>query len=93
MEYSVNIFTERPVLCVRSDESCLASAINNTHAGIAATTLEEVKKFISDKYTEWTLNGYTHQEVIKEQKNSFSRQAQAKQFEELFKDLITNNKK
>lgn len=84
---------ERPVLCVRSDESCLAAAINNTNAGIAATTLQEVKSFISDKYTEWTLNGYTRQEVIKEQKNYFSRQSQAKQFEELFKNLIANHKK
>lgn len=79
---------EKPVLCVRSDEACLSSAIQETNAGIAGTTIEEVKHFILEKYTEWQANGYTHQPVVKEQKNAFSRQVQAKQFDVLFEQLM-----
>lgn len=85
--------TEKPVLCVRSDESCLAAAIKNTNAGISATTIEEVKHFILEKYAEWLKNGHTHQPVIQETRNTFSRQEQAKQFEALFTLTISNNQK
>lgn len=85
--------TEKPVLCVRSDEGCLADAIKNTNAGIAATTVQEVKDFILAKYAEWITNGYTHQPIIQETKNAFSRQEQAKQFEALFNLTISNNQK
>ena len=44
---------EKPCLCLNSDEECLADAIHNTNAGLAATNVEEVKAFILEKYQEW----------------------------------------
>ena len=81
-----NIGVEKPILCTRSDEECLADLIRQTNAGLAATNVEETKAFILDKYHEWQANGYTHQPVVN--KEQFSRQHQAKQFEELFLSLI-----
>ena len=77
-----NIGVEKPILCVRSDEECLADAIQKTNAGLAATNVEEVKAFILEKYNEWRQNGYTRQAVIN--KVQFTRQHEAEQFEQLF---------
>ena len=79
---------EKPVLCVPSDEECLADVIRQTNAGIAASTIEEVQAFILDKYAEWKKNGFIRQAVNQEQKLLFSRQYQAKQFEQLFLKAI-----
>lgn len=73
---------EKPCLCLTSDEECLANAIQQTHAGLAATNVNEVKAFILEKYNEWQQNGFTRQAVIN--KEQFSRQKQAAQFEQLF---------
>ena len=81
-----NIGVEKPILCVRSDEECLAHAIQKTHAGLAATNVEEVKAFILEKYNEWLQNGFTRQAVIN--KEQFSRQKQAQQFEQLFIETL-----
>lgn len=77
---------EKPILCVPSDEGCLAETIRETNAGIATSDIEEIKAFILDKYHEWQLHGYTHQAVVN--KERFSRQHQAEQFEQLFLSLI-----
>ncbi len=77
---------EKPVLCVPSDEGCLAQTIRDTNAGIATSNVQEIKAFVLDKYHEWQANGYTHQPVIR--KEQFSRQHQAEQFEQLFLSLI-----
>ena len=77
---------EKPVLCVRSDEECLAQVIQLTNAGLAATNVEDVKTFIRDKYHEWQTNGFTHQPV--RDKHIFTRQYQAKQFESIICQLI-----
>ena len=79
---------EKPVLCVPSDEECLADVIQQTNAGVAASTIEEVQTFILDKYAEWKANGYTRQAVNQEQKRLFTRQYQAQQFEKMFNTLI-----
>lgn len=81
---------EKPVLCVRSDEECLAQVIRETNAGVAATTAEEVRTFILDKYHEWQKNGFTHQPVIQEQKQRFTRRHQALQFEALLLSQIND---
>ena len=73
---------EKPCLCLNSDEECLSEAIANTHAGLAATNVEDVKTFILEKYQEWKTQGYTRQPVIN--KEQFTRQHEAKQFEQLF---------
>lgn len=81
-----NIGVEKPILCVRSDEECLAEAIRTTNAGLSATHVEEVKAFILEKYHEWQTHGYTHQPVIN--KEQFTRQDAAKRFEQLFLQCI-----
>lgn len=78
---------EKPVLCVRSDEGCLADVIATTQAGLAAVNVEQVKQFILEKYQEWQRNGYTRQAVDQANKRLFSRQHQAEQFMELFETL------
>lgn len=78
---------EKPILCVCSDESCLAEAIREANAGLAATNVEEVKAFILEKYEEWKRNGYTRQQVNAEKKQLFSRQYQAKQFVQIFERI------
>lgn len=79
---------EKPVLCVTSDEACLASAIEKTNAGVAATQVTEVKHFILEKYAEWQKNGYTHQAVIQQEKVPFSRQEQAQAFENIIQSFL-----
>ncbi len=79
---------EKPVLCVRSDEECLAQIINETNAGIAAKNTDEIVTFVLDKYHEWKINSFTHQPINLEQKQHFTRQHQAQQFEELFRSII-----
>lgn len=76
------IGVEKPILCVRSDEECLAQTIKETNAGLAATNIEEVKEFILHYYNQWQQQGYTHTEI--NNKLQFSRQSQALQFEEIF---------
>ena len=76
---------EKPVLCVKSDESCLAQVINDTNAGLSAKTEEEVIEFITEKYKEWQKNGFTRQNV--RNKDYFCRENQANQFIEIFNTL------
>lgn len=79
---------EKPVLCVPSDEECLAQVIRDTHAGVAASEIEEIKRFILDRYKEWKTKGFTRQTVDAEQKKRFTRHYQAQQFEQLIMQLI-----
>ena len=79
---------EKPVLCVRSDEECLAQVIRETNAGIAATNVEQVKTFIEEKYREWKSNGFTRQPV--QNKERFTREFQARQFEELLSQFTSH---
>ena len=80
------IGVEKPILCVRSDEECLAKTIKETNAGLAATNVEEVKEFILYHYNEWQQNGYTHINITN--KEHFSRQNQAIQFEKIFNQVL-----
>ena len=75
---------EKPVLCVESDEECLAEVIRRTNAGLSATDTDQVVAFIREKYAEWEKQGFTRQAVETQQKKLFSRQTQARQWEELF---------
>lgn len=78
---------EKPVLCVRSDESTLEQVMQYTHAGMAARTVQDVERFITEKYKEWEQHGYTRQDV--QHKEQFIRQHQAQLFEQLFLQLIS----
>ncbi len=79
---------EKPVLCVPSDEECLAQVIQDTNAGLAGTNAQEVADFILAKYNEWKTNGFTRQPVDQEKKRLFTRQYQAQQFEQLLLKAI-----
>jgi glycosyltransferase involved in cell wall biosynthesis len=80
-----NMGVEKPILCVRSDEECLAQVIAQTQAGLAATTVEQVKTFVLDKYHEWQHTGFTRHAAL--HKELFTRQHQAQQFVEIFENL------
>lgn len=77
---------EKPILCVHSDEGCLAQVIQETKSGLAATNVEEVKEFILHYYNQWQKQGYTH--VCVKNKEQFTRQNQALQFENIFNSII-----
>lgn len=77
---------EKPVLCTPSDNGLLAETIRYTNAGLASSDIDEIKAFILDKYHVWQQNGFTRQAVIN--KEPFSRQQQAQQFEQLFMQCI-----
>ena len=79
---------EKPVLCVESDEECLAQVIHQTKAGLSATDTDQVVTFLKEKYTEWQEKGFTRQAVDAQRKRLFSRQAQARQWEQIFKEII-----
>lgn len=72
---------EKPVLCIRSDEECLAQVIEQTHAGLAGKEVQEVADFLLDKYHEWQQNGFTRQAL--QHKDLFAREAQSRQIENL----------
>ncbi|MBO8440443.1 MAG: glycosyltransferase [bacterium] len=75
---------EKPILCVRNDGGCLAAVIRETNAGMAATCVDDVRRFILEKYEEWKRAGFTRQHVVPEAKAKFTRQYQARQFVEVF---------
>ncbi len=70
------------------DCSALVHAIGETNAGIAAKNVEEVKRFILEKYAEWQQNGFTHQPVNQNAKQKFSRQKQAEEFEKILRSIV-----
>ena len=79
---------EKPVLCVRSDEECLAEVIRLTNAGIAAGNKEQAKDFLLQQYNIWLQNGFTRQPVVQTKKQLFTRQYEAAQFEQLILKMI-----
>ena len=76
---------EKPQLLVESDGECLAQAFDYTNAGLAVTSVGEIKQFILDHYHEWQTKGFTRQAV--QHKSEFTRQYQAQQFEQIFLSL------
>ena len=87
-KYFEYLAVEKPVLCIRNDEDCLEKSIKETQSGIAASNVEQVEKFILEKYEEWKQNGFTHQKVNRQIVEQFSRKEQAKQFVDIFERLL-----
>ena len=79
---------EKPVLCIRSDEECLAQVIEQTHAGLAGKEVQEVADFLLDKYHEWQQNGFTRQSL--QHKDLFTRDTQSRQIENIILSNLTN---
>jgi len=77
---------EKPVLCIPSDNGCLAQTIEQTNAGLASDDIDEIKTFILSQYNEWKRQGYTHQQV--REKEQFSRLNESKQLEQLLQNSL-----
>ncbi|MCQ2349429.1 MAG: glycosyltransferase [Paludibacteraceae bacterium] len=84
--------SECPVLCVQSDEECLAQTISETRSGCAASNLDTCQAFLLERYQEWLCNGMTHANTPADIKTIYSRQYQAARLEELLLDCINKNK-
>lgn len=82
-----SLAVEKPILCIRSDESYLARAISEANAGLAATTTDEVCDFLLYYYNEWKQKGYTTSDINHKVLNNYSRKQQAKQFADIFNFL------
>lgn len=81
---------EKPVLCVHSDEECLAEVIGRTQAGVAATNVAQTKQFLLAKYDEWQRTGFTRQCVLTKEKQLFTRQFESAQFEQILLSIIAS---
>lgn len=86
-----SLAVEKPILCVRSDESYLEATIRETHSGVAARTVEEAAEFILQQYRSWKEKGYTHMDINQEAVARFSRKEQAKRFMRLFRQLTQDH--
>lgn len=82
---------EKPVLCVRSDESYLEETIRKTRCGLAARTAEEAYEFIRQHYRCWQEKGETASRPHRAEIESFSRKKQAEQFMDIFTTLNRKN--
>lgn len=83
-----SLAVEKPVLCVRSDESYLEAALRESKAGIAARHVEEVCSFLEECFTEWKEKGYTTSDTDKNVLRKYSRKEQARQFADIFQTVI-----
>jgi len=84
-----SLAVEKPILCVRSDESYLAEAIEDLHAGLAATHVDEVCDFLLKYYQEWKEKGFTASSINRAALHRYSRKEQAKQFATIFNKLTS----
>ncbi|MEN8187932.1 MAG: hypothetical protein ABFR05_12455, partial [Bacteroidota bacterium] len=87
-KYFEYLAVERPILCVRSDEDLLEASIKEANAGISARTLDEAYNFLFIKWNEWKEKGFTTVNINREYTKQFSRKIQAKQFVDLFDQLL-----
>lgn len=84
-----SLAVEKPILCVRSDESYLAEALEESQAGLAATHVDEVCAFLRQHYQEWKEKGYTSSSIDRGVLQRYSRKEQAGQFAAIFDKLTT----
>lgn len=82
---------EKPILCVRSDESYLEETIRKTHTGLAARTVQEVYDFLLQHYRIWQEKGITASQPDRTEIECFSRKKQADQFMDIFVMLNGKN--
>ncbi|MDR1500726.1 MAG: glycosyltransferase [Tannerellaceae bacterium] len=79
-----SLAVEKPILCIRSDESYLEELLLASRSGLAAKECGEVCAFIRHHYSQWLEKGYTSVDVNRELTCSFSREKQAEQFMRIF---------
>jgi len=78
----------RPILCIWSDRGEVEEIINNSCAGVAAKTENDIKAFVKLKYEEWLKTGYTNADTDQNYAGEFSREHNAKQFVEVFENVL-----
>lgn len=84
-----SLAVEKPILCVRSDESYLEAALRESKAGIAARNVDEVCRFLEECFTEWKEKGFTSSHTDKNVLSMYSRKEQARQFADIFETVST----
>ena len=81
------IGTQKPVLCVRSDEDCLERCISKSGIGVAARTADEAERFLLEQFGQWKEKGFTRAAVTPQAMELYSRRNQTGQFAELLDRL------
>ena len=85
-----SLAVEKPILCVRGDEGCLEEVIKSTRSGLSAHSADEVYDFIKEHYTRWRNGEPRVFNPDKEEIKKFSREAQARQFIQVFEQFATH---
>lgn len=83
-----SLAVRKPILCVRSDEGVLETALLESQAGIAARQKKEVCSFLLKYMNEWKEKGFTTSSIRSEVLQNYSRKEQAKQFVRIFENII-----
>jgi glycosyltransferase involved in cell wall biosynthesis len=78
----------KPILCVRGDEGCLEEVINRTRSGLSAHNVDETCRFIKENYRRWKEDKPYVDHSDKEEIRKYSRETQAKQFIEVFEEML-----
>jgi glycosyltransferase involved in cell wall biosynthesis len=78
----------KPILCVRGDGGCLEEAIRSTRSGLAAHHVDEVYDFIKSHYLRRQSGQAYAGNADMEAVGRFSRARQARQFIDLFEEVI-----
>lgn len=81
----------KPLLLVPSDRSYLAKLIHDFDCGLAANEPAEIEEFIATQYRLWKQNGHTSVAVHPQVAELFSRERQAEQFLQLFKEVLKHD--
>lgn len=78
----------KPLLLVPGDRSYLEQILRKYDCGAAAGSVDDIERFIVEKYDEWKREGRVRQEVHPDIPRLFSRERQAEQFLRLFKNVL-----
>lgn len=78
------IGANRPVLSIPDNQDNLSLLVNEAHAGLATSNVEEVERFLLEKYAEWKQNGYVSGTVPESRRLDYSRRKGAEILEKLF---------
>lgn len=78
---------EKPILCLR-DDGPIADLLRESGQGCAASTTEEVEAFLKKAHEQWQSQGYTHIAGNPEVRTRYRRDYQARQFEQLFFNVL-----
>lgn len=81
----------KPLLLVPSDESYLTELLHRYDCGLAASDVKSIETFIENQYHKWKQTGSTQIAVHPEISGLFSREEQAKQFLQLFHNILKDD--